>query len=354
LRYSSALDGLRGIAILCVCFCHWHLPHFHGGFYGVDIFFALSGYLITSILLVETDATHTLNFANFYKRRILRLFPALCVLLIVYAVVASWIADYVGYGLDIFLVFFYLSNWSKALGSLHPSVLGHTWSLAVEEQFYLIWPPLLLFLIRKVKPKTFFIITVLLALFFSGERYLLTSTATWERLYHSLDTRIDVILYGCAFAVALRYWEEKTLRIYRNCGVTLLSCFVLLSLLLVGNDRSLVTFQYGLFIVAMCSLTLVAHAVSPDAGLVKTILSNKFLVYFGKRSYGLYLWHLPIITYCKTIDARFMFPIISVMLTLLATELSYRCVERPFLQLKDRIKANRTKADLVPSTAELI
>lgn len=185
------LDGVRGIAILAVFLNHTQ-PTLSGGFLGVDLFFALSGFLITGILLNEFNRTGSISLRSFYYRRALRLLPALVVFLLVCAPWAHWQATTA--------TMFYFANW-HSFEFLGPLV--HTWSLSVEEQFYIAWPVVLLLLLRLKLSKTAIaagLITII-ALIFIWRLYLLKSGASWERAYKGTDTHTEGLLIGCVIAL---------------------------------------------------------------------------------------------------------------------------------------------------------
>ena len=292
MKYLKSLDGLRGLAILVVCFYHWKVPGFIGGYFGVDVFFVLSGYLITSILLGEYKKTERINFKNFYYRRFLRLFPALLMLLAVYAVLSVSSLHPARHYIGIAIVFFYLSNWSLALGVFDPGELGHTWSLSVEEQFYLLWPITMYAIIRKFGPKALAMLTLLLALASTFERtYLYLSGASAARVYYALDTRIDSILYGCLVGVVLYFWPPRVKLGYASKFLPVIAIAGLGVLITTCKETEPWRYWCGFLLAAIFSAVLVWTIATPGAETIKKALSNPVLVWFGKRSYGLYLWH---------------------------------------------------------------
>ena len=335
--YLRALDGLRGIAILVVCFYHWKVPGFIGGYFGVDIFFVLSGYLITTILLGEHNKTGCISYRNFYYRRFLRLFPALCFLLFVYAVLALFTAHPARHYTGIAIAFFYLSNWSLALGIFDPGEVGHTWSLSVEEQFYLLWPVTLYGVLRKFGPKALALTALVLALASTVERTLLYLTgSTAARVYYALDTRLDSILYGCLLAVLLFYRPPQ-----RAPGVIqkLLPAVAVVGLgWLIGTcvETEPWRYWYGFLLAALFSVILVRAIATPGADTLKSCLSHPILMWFGKRSYGLYLWHDFINMVLHTEKGGVAVTAFAALLALVVTELSYRFIELPALSLRDR------------------
>ncbi|WP_298267859.1 acyltransferase [Geobacter sp.] len=351
MKYSRALDGLRGIAILTVCFFHWGLPWIPGGFFGVDIFFVVSGYLITSILLQELRTTSNINFRDFYLRRILRLFPALCFMLLLYGLLATFVAvNPARHYLDILIVFFYMANWARALDFGHPMEMGHTWSLSIEEQFYLVWPFIMYRSVRKLGPKGLFAVTLFLAAGSTLERVVLLPIASVDRLYNGFDTRMDTLLYGCILAIVLHFRPNWSLP-PKLCRILLpaIGWGGIMCSLGLGHVYDPFTYFYGILLVAIFSMALVVSAVSTWAPRTQAVLSSPVFVWFGKRSYGLYLWHYTINMLLKIEHHGIGRTLLSAGIALVMTEVSYRCVERPFLALKRKFGATAS-AD-VPAVA---
>ncbi len=324
------LDGLRGVAILAVLCVHCGL--LPGGFLGVDIFFALSGYLITGILHKEYRAQGTIRLGRFYARRALRLFPALylyvavCLIWGLYTTlysIPSWIA--------ISSVLLYVSNWisvsfpaSSTLTPLGP--LDHTWSLSIEEQFYLTWPIALMAMMELTLKRR--VIAGILVLFAIGSFYL--------RLTHHDGTlaHADGLLLGCACALVkadVFKWEAGLRR------AAAVACWVVAFLFLAVPQANSLLYRISVFAASVAtSIVLLAFSASP-APILRGALTTPALVYLGQRSYSLYLWHYPFSKYLLTADFQFPFAVKAAMTlsaSFLVAELSYRIVERPFLRLK--------------------
>ncbi|MHC4270388.1 MAG: acyltransferase family protein, partial [Planctomycetota bacterium] len=300
LGYIRELDGIRGVSILAVMLFHAGAPFLKGGFIGVDIFFVLSGFLITTLLLKEYDQNKHLNLKNFYLRRVLRLAPALILFLLVLSIYSIILLDEVRvkYNLiDSLFALFYMSNWMHALQIHPPNLLRHTWSLSIEEQFYIIWPLMLLFLLRIVcSRKKILLIVISLALFSWVLRVLLASYgASFYRLYYGLDTRADALLVGCALGVTLSsslisgkflYTLSKILKY-----IAPLSVFVLISIGYGLHWRSMHMFYWLFFGVEVLAAILILDVFISKSVILKAIFSNNLLVWIGSISYGLYLWH---------------------------------------------------------------
>jgi peptidoglycan/LPS O-acetylase OafA/YrhL len=306
LGYVPALDGLRGVAILLVI-CNHYFGLLGGGYMGVQLFFVLSGFLITSILMEEMHRTGIVNLRQFYARRARRLFPALFVLLIVYLGVT---ADF----RVVALAGLYDGNLVQAFITPNPlagSGLAHLWSLAMEEQFYLVWPVILLVVARS--RHAFKIVAGLLILALAYRGLLAYRGDNLLRLYYGPDTRADGLLAGCM--LALTRWrprEPLILAGFCMCAVgTMIEPAARASLIVVAP-----------FLVVGCVL-LVAAATT--ASPMAQLLSARALVSIGKVSYSLYLWHIPI--YAALGHSE---PFVALPLSFAAAWASYRFVEQPF------------------------
>lgn len=338
MRYSAPLDGIRGIAIVTVFLAHYGIPFLQRGGFGVDIFFTLSGYLITTILLSEYTKTGDVSFRNFYIRRVLRLFPALLFLLVVYgSLVTLFGKNLTRHFTDIAMVFFYVANFAGAAGLNRPGELGHTWSLYVEEQFYLIWPVTLFFLLKKWGARGGLYATVFLALVSMAEMFFLAPSQPWWRLYYGFDTRAFTLLFGCTFAILIHFWKDRArlpnwmevpLPLLASTGIAL----IMLHTDAFTSDPDF--FQGKIFAIPLFTCGLLYAAIMPGFSRTKEILSIRPLIYFGKRSYGLYLWHYWILNVVNS--THLWIKILCALGSLIITELSYRFVEIPFLSLKDK------------------
>src|SRR5215212_7179064 len=216
LGHRRSLDGVRGVAVLAVLAVHTnHLGGkslLHGGSLGVDIFFVLSGFLITGLLIEEWSRSGTISLLDFYRRRALRLVPALALMLLAlscFARLALSPREAEQTLRAIPLAFLYMTDFAISLdGRAALGALRHTWSLAVEEQFYLLWPPLLLAALRaRMSGRAIALLTLALALLVSLHRSTLWhGGAPVTRTYYGIDTRADALLLGCVAAMAL-YWD---------------------------------------------------------------------------------------------------------------------------------------------------
>lgn len=286
-QYLPALDGLRGISIIAVFLFHLRVPGFGYGFIGVDIFFLISGYLITSLLLAEYDQCGAISLKNFYLRRALRLLPALAAML-VSVCIWSVFAESPDYHLRnlkaAIIALFYSTN--LVLGVYGFDYLGpyaHTWSLSVEEQFYVFWPIALILMLRRGWSRRRIIAGLLIVIACLVAFHLYANFSDSPRMHRLAVSRPEIILIGCAFACS-RY--GKPLRLPR-------------------------------------------------------IFENRALIYVGALSYSLYLWHYPafyvvISRHLPNIKEQFAIAALAIACSLA----SYYLIERPYLRFKERLSSS--------------
>lgn len=346
--YWGSLDGLRAFAVLIVLFSHAGFPYMKSGGVGVDIFFVLSGFLITTILSAEVETSGHINFLRFYIRRFLRLVPALVLTCVFFL---SWTLVSEGhFPFKILLtVLTYTSNWARALFNFNLSSLGHTWSLGIEEQYYLLWPVVVSALHRwnkknSFKAKVLFFATFILALY----RYLMVSGFSAERIYFGLDTHMDGLVLGSA----LSFWIKAT----NECGgmtkmesLVLSYFFVPLAMLTFFIVMTNITWRHplmgklGYLGVACASFFLIQDLVMSPYSFMKKFFSLKPAVYIGRISYGLYLWHYPLYAvvnhFFPKAHFNFIFPL-KITLSVIIASLSYYIIEVHFLKLKKKFEAS--------------
>jgi peptidoglycan/LPS O-acetylase OafA/YrhL len=345
--YVPALNGLRAIAVLVVIFCHT-TPHiFEGGHIGVDLFFVLSGFLITTILLNEFNASGTINIRFFYYRRALRLFPALA-LVIVFVFLHAWFTmDWTGFAgtlKDLAAVATYVWNWRLVWliprGLSSDGMLTHLWSLSVEEQFYIVWPLLLLTVLR-LRASTPVLLGVL-ALGVLGPwigRLLLWKAGPQFPIYFSTHLHVDGLAWGASLAwiVSNGYLPQSrrlktAINILANAALVL---FLYLCLKDRVNDGGL--YQWGFTLVGLLSVVMIANTmVNPDAVFTK-VLEWRPINYIGAISYGLYLWHVPILRILIPGYSALFHAAVCVSATFVIAALSFKYWEAPFLRLKSGI-----------------
>lgn len=349
------LDGLRGCAVMAVMLHHARAPFSAGGFIGVDIFFVLSGFLITGLLLNEYAKTGRINLAQFYMRRALRLLPALFVFLALMLLFSDMFGGLSTTAIDAGLVLGYIANWSKALGYGRPVFMSHCWSLSIEEQFYLLWPTLFLGLLAFVKvPRRMVLVIVALVAGSLVERSLLfVAHADSWRLYTGLDTRADSLLTGCALAFVLAYFgvpePESRLGKLSAWGAHLAVVLLLLTMKFVLWRTPLVQ-TLGFTVIALLAATIVTYMTVQPNSWMRRVLELPFLVWMGRISYGLYLFHWPPIRWMNEHEmSRWTVMAIGFPLAFAIATLSYMCIEAPALRLKERFRSappvSRTKED---------
>jgi peptidoglycan/LPS O-acetylase OafA/YrhL len=370
--YLPGLDGMRALAVVAVMVYHANSDWLPGGFLGVEMFFVISGYLITLLLISERERTYRISLRHFWLRRARRLLPALFTMMLL---VTVWTAIFKDEALgalrgDVIAGFFYVSNWYQiweglgytAAGDFAP--LRHLWSLAVEEQFYLFWPVVMIFLLgrngtRQVAAVSRWlfvaavVITVAVALLYYPGPIAepdVTPDAYWwlgdrpiakiDTLYLGTISRLSGIMLGSAFAMVWR-----PLAIVRGPlrskgrlfdGVALVSivgfgwlCWNTYLVTPSGADPFL--FRGGMFLAGLATLAIIA-AVTHRGAYANRLLGNPLFRWVGTRSYGLYLYHWPIYQMIRGVAGNkltlgeFVF---ALLLTAIVTEVSYRLVETP-------------------------
>jgi peptidoglycan/LPS O-acetylase OafA/YrhL len=333
-RYNPALDGLRGVAIGLVVLDHMLRPVFPGGWVGVDVFFVLSGYLITSILLHELQETGGISMTNFYARRALRLLPPLA-LLAAFQLIRSIFSAHGQEIREATLVgVAYLENWNTVFKLWPTDVMGHTWSLATEEDFYLLWPLLLPLVVRK-RP-LFWLAVVAAAITFAR-------LAEWHSdvpeltLQNALWLRPVGLLVGCALAfLPIARWRLPA--IIAPAGLA-----VLLLIALAVPVASGLAFALGPLAGSLATGLVIVG--TQHGGATAAALSLSPVRYLGRISYGLYLYHSPIYALGEQYRIHTAFhlftPALAVLILLLSV-LSYEYVEKPILGLKGRFQRATT------------
>ena len=382
-RYIPALDGLRTLAVVAVVLYHLNLTWAQGGLLGVTIFFVLSGYLITRLLLNEIAKTGRIDLKSFWIRRIRRLFPAVVTVVVVTCALCTVFNHVMLTKMrpDILPSLLFFNNWWQimqdvsyfnALGD--PSPLTHFWSLAIEEQFYLIWPPLLLAMVSMhvSKPNTRRVVLGLAAVSAVAMMVLYNPATDPSRVYYGTDTRVFSLLLG-AWMAFIPDRDLAPARLVRHLGldrlagagkhdksksdtaeaattkpselarfwsspasIDLMGVVGLVGLAaMVALTNGYTAFQYrgGTLLCSILTLMVITACVQPQ-GMVARALAAEPLVWIGKRSYSIYLWHYPLLLLMNPVaninDTPWWHYILQVLLVVAAAECSYRFIETPF------------------------
>jgi peptidoglycan/LPS O-acetylase OafA/YrhL len=331
--HVRALDGVRAAGVFAVVMFHARGDTFHGGYIGVDIFFVLSGYLITSLLLREQSRTGRISLGRFYLRRALRLLPAL-VLCSVVVGVAWWawraLPDRHGTLVGSVAALTYTSA-PLAAGGTDLGWMLHTWSLSVEEYFYVVWPAVLLLLVRS--RRLLWPVLVVLAVAVAYRNAVAWSGWSVARVSYGADARAEQLLMGCALAVI----PTGRLRVPTWAGLAAaaaLAAFVVLP----GPIPGELYFHGGSTVVAFASAVLIAHVTGSPGGPLGRVLALRPIVWVGQRSYGIYLWNPPLIAFVAATPTPDWAQVpVKLLLTFAVPAISYAVVERPFLRLKSRV-----------------
>ena len=349
--YLPGLDGLRAVAIIGVLLYHAGIDWMPGGFLGVDVFFVISGFLITSLILEEYDRSGRVSFTKFYLGRARRLLPAVAVLLIAVglAVLIVYQDALSAFREDALATVFYVNNWwyifvdqsyFESVG--RPPLLKHLWSLSVEEQFYLIWPVFALLLMRSGGRPLVRRLALVLAIASTVWMAVLSIRngypvdADPSRAYFGTDSHSMGLLVGAALATMWRPGRLST-QVPRGAqlvitGIGVASLAAVIGFYLFVGEFTPWLYRGGFLALAFFTTALIA-AVTHPASFLGPALGTGILRYIGRRSYGIYLWHWPIFMVTRPgIDVEWSEPVtfvVRIALTLVIAELSYRLVEMP-------------------------
>jgi peptidoglycan/LPS O-acetylase OafA/YrhL len=344
---KHALDGLRTVAVVFVFLFHAATGLVPGGSIGVDVFFTLSGFVITLLIMKEYLATGGLRLGVFYAKRLARLWPALlavCAVVVTVGLVvpASKWAGQEGFVLPAAGYVMNLAHFGMFGGSITGEAFGPTWTLAVEEQFYLVWPLLLLVLLRFWKVRTVAWITAGLAVAFLLERLLLVLLgAPLSRLYNGPDTRADELLIGCTLALVFTLvrrgskFHASLLSAARRAGPP--SALVLLAAVFLLEEPSTPGLWFSAFwtagptVLALLAALAIGWLVLSPANFTARILSHPWLAGPGRDlSYAFYLWHLPVyLLLMPLVPSLWLRVPLAAALTAVLACASFRLVEKP-------------------------
>ena len=379
LTYMPSLDGIRALSVLAVIIYHANQMWLPGGFLGVEVFFVISGYLITLLLLAESEKNGSISLKEFWWRRARRLLPALWVVVLGVVVFAALFQREMLGTLrgDVIAALLYGFNWfqiwvgTSYFTSFEFVPLRHLWSLAVEEQFYLIWPVVMLIVAKFGKRRlpivsaVFFGLAVILAIYTAlvyqpgtisnigdtPNQFMSLfgqSVSRIDFLFLGTLTRSSGLLLGAALAIWWRPWLLQNSRAGANklfdfIGFGGLAALALMmwrfQTVIEGTDEGTVGYDFlfrgGFFLTDLASLAVIAAAVHPSSKILARSLSNPVLVWLGRRSYGFYLFHWPVFQFYRRFAGKGLTPyefVVLVLFALALTELSYRYIETPVRQ----------------------
>ena len=347
LPFAPALDGLRAIAVIAVLLYHGGVAWMPGGFLGVDLFFCLSGYLITSLLLAELRGSGRIDLKAFWLRRARRLLPAAFVVIAVATAAAAILVpgDLAQTRGDAVASFFYVDNWHQLfVGQSYfaaferPSLLRHMWSLSIEEQFYVLWPLALGFGIARFGRRQTALAAFGAALLSAALMALLfTSGSDPSRVYYGTDTHAVGLLLGATLAFLWPLGHFASPRRPSALAVLDVTAGVALAAVLLAmvtwHDYDALVYRGGIALFSLTAVVLIAAVVHP-AGRAAHLLGIAPLRWIGARSYGIYLWHWPVMALTRPgIDVQWPLPLLlafQIGLTVALAAVSYRWLEQPF------------------------
>jgi peptidoglycan/LPS O-acetylase OafA/YrhL len=378
--YQPALDGLRAVSVVAVILYHAGFGWMSGGFFGVEVFFVISGYLITVLLIEEHARSGGVSLRAFWVRRARRLLPALGAVLIATSVWVAWFGSREQAAQmrhDLPWAIAYAANWGQiesgtpyfAAGS--PPMLRHLWSLAVEEQWYVVWPLVFVVLARRLSARR----TAVVLLGAVGVAALLSWWIRHGRVpfgpprwaeddlvnlaYLSTPTRAGGLLLGAALAFAWQPWRQPaaewrariaTPRALDRLGAA--AVIALVSVFVMAHLTASVVYPWLLLSVSVLSAVVIGVVVHPGDHRLRRMLSSGLLVGIGRRSYGLYLWHWPVFVVLGATEGSWSRAIVATTVAVVLTELSLHLVEARFRRPRAWTAAPRRLAGrLVPATS---
>lgn len=354
-RYVPSLDGIRAIAVIAVILYHIRINLLPGGFLGVTLFFVLSGYLITTLLMSESSSTGKIDIRQFWLRRIRRLLPGLYVMMAVVLIYIIFFdrAQFPQWRLDALSSVFYMSNWWFIFHQVSyfnrfgtPTPFGHLWSLSIEEQFYLVWPLVIIGACAlRTKRRTLAFITFVGALVSAAlMAFLYAPGFDPSRVYYGTDTHAFSLLVGATLAVLLsRRHRARHLRLrgslpFRESFFDLVGLFALLAILSSFwwmSEYSDVTYLGGMFFLSIVAAVLITVLTRQDSRLAK-VLGWQPLRWIGRRSYGIYLWHYPVIVLTQppmnTQGVGVLRAVLQITASIVLAALSWKFIEEPMIR----------------------
>jgi peptidoglycan/LPS O-acetylase OafA/YrhL len=356
-----SLDGVRAIAVTLVFFAHNGLENLVPGGLGVTIFFVLSGYLITTLMRIEHTRSGSIDYRAFYLRRLLRLMPPLLLVVVAAGLLAA--ASEIGGGFTpagLFAALFYFGNYFVIANDFHgmPAGMGVVWSLAIEEHYYLLFPPLAALLLRTARVRlSVIVLATLCAAVLAWRCWLVYHGASEARLTMATDTRVDAILIGCLMALAFNPWLDRgsaASSTRRDLALAGGCVAVLIGTLAYRNEVFRLTARYTLQSLAIAPLIFLAVARAERFPF--RWLNARPLVYLGTISYTIYLSHhvivLALARHWPGLSWR-VSTLVALALTLLLAEPMRRWIEVPCAQLRKRLHRARVAHSVAPQVVAL-
>jgi peptidoglycan/LPS O-acetylase OafA/YrhL len=323
LKRIAEFDGLRAVAVSLVVLIHaTNVPI--GGYIGVDIFFVLSGYLITALLVSEYKATAAISLSRFYGRRVLRIIPALWAMMTTVVALVVLSGGIVHWPATAAAAFFYMDIW-RAVFHADDWLLGHTWSVAVEEQFYLLWPPVLLVALQWQPASAKWIAMLFVVASGAVHIFHIMAHAPSGRMYKNFDVRSVQLFVGCLLAL----WNVSPAVLTNASRFVWIPLIALLSAVWLANSDT--AFIPGWYLAVAFGWILVAVK---NGSMINMVLLHPAIVYLGRISYSLYIWHYPIIISLH--QKGFVAPTwiaAGITISLITAVLSYELIEKPCIRL---------------------
>ena len=354
IKYFPALDGLRGAMAIAVIIVHVNRDWFPGAPIVMDVFFVISGFLISMIIQKEIQKTGTLSILRFWQRRLTRLYPALLVVVACSLLMASLlIKDMSPVLYDALSSIFYYSNWTKIYNYVYPGMFGHTWSLSVEEQFYLLWPVffVLTLQLNLRKIHTTIILLLIACVSILWRIHLIDQGVPWSRVYYALETRMDAFVAGGVLALHFDWLRARANALKWHALLNL--CALALAILFItGRPFDINYFLWQQPLAIILSMAAILLLTSSRENFLKRFFSGKLCVFLGVRCYSFYLWHWPIIwlLLMTTELPKLTMLMIAFTSTLLLSSLTYKFVEAPFLSHRTSTSKDEKATELASSS----
>lgn len=350
-KHLSGLDGLRAVAALLVVVSHAGLEHIPGGM-GVLAFFVLSGFLITRLMIAEEARSGTVSLSGFYLRRSFRIFPAF------YAyfafIIGIWLVRHAPINVpQAVSALFYVSNYYQALNGDPNTGLSHTWSLSIEEQFYLLWP--LAFLMLRNNRRRFSALAVIVPLLWLYREVLVYGFRVDQGyIYEALDTRADHLLIGCFLAVALQ--EARLAYVWKvactSSAAVLVTIALLVASVAIGFTGAIDRYRDGVEFVVQPVLfaVLIAQLIAFPHDAVTRAFNWGWVRYLGRISYSIYLYQQVVVHPVMKVfrDHVLVGALACVGVTVVLASASFFLIEQPFLRIRDRITSRRSSIQRQP------